>query len=307
MKIIFIMREVDKDRLDLNLLTVFALVMRERSLTRAAHRLSVGQPAVSHALARLRSELGDALFVRSGRTMEPTEWAKAFHAEIAPALDLIERSLLGSRAFDPATTERTYSIGMSDDLQMAFLPRLMAAITGQMPRARLVVRQTDYTRAAAMLERREVSMVAGYLDQLPAAARLRKIRPVGYGIVMDRDQADVSTLEDYCARRHALVTFVGDLTGYVDETLQALGAARDIAISLSNFAVAPVILRGSALIATVPHYLAVSLAAQPGLKMGRLPFASPEFDISIAWSPTTDSDPGEKLIRDQMVDIVGEH
>lgn len=299
------MRQIDFHRLDLNLLTVFALVMRERSLTRAARRLSVGQPAVSHALARLRAELGDALFVRSGRTMEPTEWARAFHAEIAPALDRIERSLLGSRSFDPATTERTFSIGMSDDLQMAFLPQLMAAIAGRMPRARLVVRQTDYTRAAAMLEGRDVSMVVGYLDKLPAAARLRTIRPVGYGIVMDSGQAEVSSLAEYCARRHALVTFVGDLTGYVDETLQALGAARDVAVSLSNFAVAPFVLRGSALIATVPHYLAVALAAQPGLKMGRLPFASPEFDISIAWSPITDSDPGEKLIRDLVVGIVG--
>lgn len=299
------MREIDLYRLDLNLLTVFALVMRERSLTRAARRLAVGQPAVSHALARLRSELGDALFVRSGRTMEPTAWARAFHAEIAPALDRIERSLLGSQAFDPATTERTFSIGMSDDLQMAFLPQLMAAVTGRMPRARLVVRQTDYTRAAAMLEGRDVSMVVGYLDKLPAAARLRTIRQVGYGIVMDSGQADVSSLAEYCARRHALVTFVGDLTGYVDEPLQALGAARDVAISLSNFAVAPFILRGSALIATVPHYLAVALAAQPGLKMGRLPFASPEFDISIAWSPITDGDPGEKLIRDLVVGIVG--
>jgi len=305
MNMIQIMRKTNLIGIDLNLLRVFAMVMQERSLTRAARRLSVGQPAVSHALARLRSELDDVLFVRSGRAMEPTEWARSFHAEIAPALDRIERSLGASRSFDPGTTERTFSLGMSDDLQMAFLPELMRAITENMPKARLIVRQTDYTRAAEMLERQDVSMVVGYLDKLPASAKLRKLMRVGYRIVLDGGQRDVTTLSDYCSRRHALVTFVGDLTGYVDETLRELGVSRDIAISLSNFAVAPYVLRETGLVATVPRYLAVALAGQPGLKIGTLPFESPEFDVSIAWSLTTDSDPGEQLIRSLVIDVVG--
>ncbi|EDP65569.1 transcriptional regulator MexT [alpha proteobacterium BAL199] len=291
--------------LDLNLLRVFALVMRERSLTRAARRLSVGQPAVSHALARLRSELGDALFVRSGRRMEPTEWAKSFYAEIAPALERIDASLMSSRAFDPGSTDRTFRIGMSDDLQMAFLPQFLAAFTERMPNARLVVQQTNYTTAAEMLDRRDVSLVVGYLDTLPAAAKTRTISRVSYRMIMDSRNAEVTTLADYCAGKHALVTFAGDLIGYVDETLQQRGVARDIRLSLSNFAVVPYALRGTGYLVTIPQYLAAVLANETGLVMAQLPFESPEFDVSMAWSPTVDSDPGERIIRDLIVDTVG--
>lgn len=300
-----IMNRNNLTNLDLNLLRVFALVMRERSLTRAARSLSIGQPAVSHALARLRSELGDALFVRSGRRMEPTEWAKAFYAEIAPALERIDSSLVSSRAFDPRSTDRTFRIGMSDDLQMAFLPQFLASFTERMPNARLVVQQANYMAAGEMLDRRDVSLVVGYLDKLPAAAKTRTISRVGYRLVMDNRNAEVATLADYCAGEHALVTFAGDLIGYVDETLEQQGVARDVRLSVSNFAVVPYVLRGTGYMVTVPQYLAAALANEPGLTMTQLPFESPEFDVSMAWSPTVDSDPGERIVRDLMVHTVG--
>ena len=299
------MNKIDPMGLDLNLLRSFVLIMRERSITRAAGRLSVGQPAVSHALARLRAELGDVLFVRSGRSMEPTELAKSLYAAVAPALDRIDRSLVSARAFDPATDDRTFSIGMSEDLQLAFLPPIVTALAERMPNARLVVRHADYIEAADMLVRQDVSLVVGYLDRLPASAKVRTVMTAGYRMVTDAGNPPVDTLAEYCARRHVLVTFAGDLVGYVDETLASLGAARRVAISLSNFAVVPYVLRGSGYLATIPHYLADALAGPQGLRAAALPFDSPEFDISIAWRLTADGDPGEKLVRELIVGIVG--
>lgn len=291
--------------LDLNLLKVFVLIMQERSLTRAARRLSVGQPAVSHALARLRTEFDDVLFVRLRGTMEPTERARALYAQFLPALEQIRRSVVSSRTFDPRTTARTFSIGMSDDLQLAFLPRVLGELTRHMPNARFVVQHVTYINAPEKLSRNEVGMVVGYLDGLPAAAKVRKLRTAGYRAVTAAQDDRRMDLPRYCAGRHLLVTFAGDLVGYIDETLHRLGVAREIALSLSNFAVVPFILREIGHIATVPDYLAQVLAAQPDLEMHSLPFASPEFDISIAWNLTTDGDPGDKLVRDRIAAIVG--
>ncbi|MEQ8814492.1 MAG: LysR family transcriptional regulator [Thalassobaculum sp.] len=293
--------------LDLNLLRAFVLIMRERSITRAARRLSIGQPALSHALARLRAEVGDELFVRAGRRMEPTALALAlalFEA-VAPALDRIDGSVAAMRAFDPTTAERIFSVGMSEDLQLAFLPAIVSALAERMPNARLAVRHADYLGAADLLDRGDVSMVVGYLDRLPAAAKVRRIATVGYRVVGDAGGGAVETLEQYCARRHVLVTFAGDMVGYIDETLARLGVGRRIALSLASFAVLPAVLRGSGCLATVPDYLADALAGRAGLCAGALPFESPDFDISIAWRLTADGDPAERLLRDLIVEVTG--
>lgn len=290
---------------DLNLLRAFVLIMRERSITRAARRLSVGQPALSHSLARLRAELGDELFVRAGRRMEPTALALALFESVSPALDRIDGSLAAIRAFDPATAERTFSVGMSEDLQLAFLPAIVAGLAERMPNARLAVRHADYLGAADMLERRDVSAVVGYLDHLPAAAKVRTIATVGYRVVSDGASAAIGTLDQYCGRRHVLVTFAGDMVGYIDETLERLGVGRRIALSLSNFAVVPYVLHGSGYLATVPEYLADTLVGRSGLRSSALPFDSPDFDISIAWRLTADGDPAESLLRDLIVEVIG--
>lgn len=148
-------------------------------------------------------------------------------------------------------------------------------------------------------------MVVDYLDQLPASARIRSLAPVGYAMVMAADRPDVTSTAAYCDCRHLLVTFAGDLVGYVDEALAGLGMTRRIALSVSNFAVVPYLLRGSDYVVTVPRYLAAVLAREPGLKACPLPFESPVFDVSIAWSLVADRDPGERLLRDALLDALG--
>ena len=295
------MNRNDYIKLDFNLLKVFALLMQERNLTTTARRLSVGQPAVSHALARLRIEFSDPLFVRAGRVMEPTARAVTLYAEISPALDKIESALLSTTAFDPTTTERIFNIAMSDDLQMAFLPQIITQLSSIMPRAKLVVQQTNYIKATEMLDKKQVSMVIGYLSKLPASAKVRKIKRFGYEVLMGGTGMRITGLEEYCSRLHMVVTFAGDLVGYVDETLETMDASRSVFLSLSSFAIVPYILKDTSYIATVPKYLATSLAKQDGIGRADLPFRSPEFDVSIAWTAIADTDPAEKTVRDMIV------
>ena len=287
--------------IDLNLLSVFVLLMQDRSVTAVARRLSLGQPAVSHALARLRSLLDDPLFVRAGRLMDPTPRAVALHREIAPALETIEGALRAGERFDPLTSERSFRVAMSDDVQLAYLPRIVERLGRSMPNASLIVQQTDYLRAAGMLERKEASLVVGYLDQLPAAAKVRTIRRVTYRMLRAAGADPDLDLAGYCARPHVLVTFAGDLIGYIDEGLAALGVARRIKLSVSAFAVLPFVLQATDYLATVPDHVADALAEEPGLAVAALPFESPGFDLSIAWRATTHQDPAETLLRDIIV------
>ncbi len=298
------MKNIDYENIDLNLLTVFHLLMQERSVTAVARRLSLGQPAISHSLARLRIVLGDPLFVRSGRLMEPTPRALALSEAIGPALASIESALRSNAPFDPMTEKRSLRISMSDDVQISFLPKIIKDLQLQMPHVKLIVQQADYLRAAAALEHKQASLVVGYLDKLPAAAKVRKIKRVGYRVLMNDKAAGEIDLETYCARPHVLVTFSGDLIGYIDEKLAEIKARRSINLSVPMFGVLPFLLAGSDNLATVPEYVARVLAKTHGMGMVHLPFDSPQFDLSMAWSATTDKDPAEKILRNIIIEAI---
>ncbi|MEM7427916.1 MAG: LysR family transcriptional regulator [Pseudomonadota bacterium] len=282
---------------DLNRLSVFRVLMQERSVTGAARRLGLGQPAVSRTLAHLRESLDDPLFVRSGRVLEPTPRAVALNAELTPALERIEQALRASQDFDPLMTERDFKIALSDDLQLSVLPGISAMLGKCMPKTRLIVQQTDYIRAGRMLDDGKVSIAAGYLDKLPANAKIKKLARVGYRMVANSALALPRSTADYCSRAHVLVTFAGDLVGYIDEGLNDTGHERDIVMSVSTFSVLPAVLGCRDVIATVPDHAARALAEQDGLQAAELPFTTPRFDVSMTWRATTDRDPAEQLLR----------
>src|SRR5262245_21963722 len=109
------MTNIDLERMDINLLVVLATLMRERSVTRAATVLRRGQPAVSHSLRRLRALLGDPLFIRAGRAIEPTARAIELHAQVAPALEALAGAVRATRSFDPTVAAPTFRLGLTDD------------------------------------------------------------------------------------------------------------------------------------------------------------------------------------------------
>ncbi len=293
--------------IDLNLLGVFHLLMRERSVTAAAHRLRLGQPAVSRSLARLRESLNDPLFVRAGRLLEPTPRAKALHTQLMPALEQIEQALRATESFAPETTEHVFQVGLSDDVQLSFLPAISKRLMAEMPRSRMIVQNTDYLRAGQLLENGTASTVIGYLEKLPANAKVKKLARTGYRALSCETSKTPTDLERYCARPHVLVTFAGDLIGYVDETLTRQGLRRDIVLSVSTFSILPFVLQETNLVATVPQHVSQTLARSEALRSEDLPFASPEFDLTMAWRLTADRDPAEEVFRQIVQDVVMSH
>jgi LysR family transcriptional activator of mexEF-oprN operon len=293
------------NRIDLNLLTVLAALMRERHVSRAADRLHIGQPAVSHALARLRRLTGDALFVRQGREMVPTPRAEALMQGLGPALEQIEAALRSEVAFDPALAEPVLRVGLTDDLQIAVLPKLLRLLRAELPRARLVASTVSHRDAMRQLQDGRVSTVLAYLRDLPAGARVRRAATAHYAVLRADADAPPLTLDDFCARPHALVTFAEDLRGFVDDALEALGRQRRVAVSLPQFGSLPALLAGTELLATVPTYLADALCAAGNLRCEPLPFEGPTYEITMCWRAPADKDPAEAWLRGALLRALG--
>jgi LysR family transcriptional activator of mexEF-oprN operon len=295
------MKPIELHRMDLNLLTVLAALMRERHVSRAAERLHLGQPAVSHALARLRELTGDPLLVRQGRVMEPTERALALMQGLGPALEQIEATFRAQADFEPARAAPVFRIGLTDDLQIAMLPRLLRALSAEVPGAKLVTLTVCYRNAMRYLDQGRVSAVMSFLKELPADAKVRKVRTARFAMLRTDTAPGKLSLDDYCRRRHVLVTYAGDLCGTVDETLAELGRQRDVAFSVPQFGSLPAVLAGTELLATVPEHVAQALSAQGGLRYEALPFESPSYQIKMAWRAVTDKDSAETWLRRAML------
>ena len=297
------MNKINLRAIDLNLLTVFQALMREGNVTRAGDRIGLGQSAVSHALGRLRHVTGDELFVRVGRVMEPTERAKSLMRDIDPALAQIETALRSGRVFNPETAEPVFRIGLTDDLQIALLPRLAEALRRTMPRSKLVTITADYKSAGSLLERGVVTTAMGYLPDLPANAKVRSLRLVDYRVLRADRVRSKLTLEAYCERPHVLVTYAGDLRGLVDDQLENNGRSRNVVFSVPQFGTLPSILAKTDYLATVPAYVARAFTALGGVRNEALPMASPTFDVSIAWRLVANNDPAEVILRKTMMSV----
>src|SRR5476651_2878341 len=170
------MNRNDLRRVDLNLLIVFETLMHERSVTRAAEKLFLGQPAISAALSRLRGLFDDPLFVRTGRSMEPTARAAEIFALLSPALDSISTAVSRASEFDPATSTAVFRIGLSDDAEFALMPPLLKRLRSEAPGIVLVVRRVNYILMPALLASGEISIGVSYTNDLPANAKRKVLR-----------------------------------------------------------------------------------------------------------------------------------
>jgi DNA-binding transcriptional LysR family regulator len=284
----------DLRRVDLNLIPVFATLLQERSTTRAAERLHLGQPAVSAALTRLRHTFGDPLFTRVPRGLEPTPRALALAAQLGPALAAIRQALRPAQAFDPAQAKVTLRLGMPDNQEHAVMPELLARLQGEAPHMRIVVRQTASDSAARLLDEQQIDLACGRIDKVAAWQRRQALAPVNYLCLYDRrllPQLKPLTLARFLAVPHLLVSPRGDFSGVVDEALAKLGKTRRVIYATPHFASVPAVLRRVAAIATLPSHAALRFAKVYRLEIAEPPVELPGYQTSLAWLARYDEDP----------------
>jgi LysR family transcriptional regulator, mexEF-oprN operon transcriptional activator len=311
MVMILLIDHVNLRRLDLNLLVAFDALLAEGSVTRAAERLGVGQPSMSHALGRLRELFKDELFVRAPDGVRPTPRALALADPIRVALSAIQELLLQERGFDPAEAERTFILGMPDSIEVALLPRLMAHLAAEAPKVRVRIRAIDRFEVLEQLDRDRLHLgVSGLLTEGAVHHKRRRLYATEYLCLYDPERLPLApplALEDYVAVPHVLGSPRGDAHGVVDDALAPLGLRRTIAVTTPHFAAVPFVLKGARLLSTVPQPAARIFAERFGLAASPVPLILPDVDVTMLWHASYDHDPAHRWLRVTVARLAAEH
>lgn len=297
----------DFRRLDLNLLVAFQALVREKSVSRAAERMFLGQPAMSGALARLRDVFRDEILVRTGRGMEPTAKALAIHAQLTPALESIRATLFEQPAFDPATQSRTFHLGMRDWVETWLMPELTARVQRAAPRVRIAVRASDAQLGARMLQNDEMDLGVSVFNDGPPWQRREQLAAMGYRCVYDGRRLGLGsplTLEQYLAHPHVVTPTQTDFRGPVDDELVGRSKRRTVICATPRFAALPLMLRRADVIATVPEQSARQWAEVFGLTSSPAPMRIAPFAISMIWHAKREGDAGLQWLRGLVRDVV---
>lgn len=289
---------------DLNLLVVLDALLHERHLTRAAARLPMSQPAVSHALARLRTLLGDPLFHRTRGGLRPTPHALALEAPLRDVLAQVRRLLAGA-VFDPAASRRTFRLAMSDYGASVVLPPLVRRLRAQAPGIDLEISYTSRGGMIAGVADGQLDLALAVFGETPADIRRAVLFQEPFVCVMDAaGTAGPLTLDAYLARPHVLVAASQDQrSGEVDAALARLGRARRVALRLPHWTAAPAVVAGTDLVLTVAQRTV--MPTPPGLAVQPVPFPIAPLGFEMIWHERTDGDAGLRWLRESLAALMG--
>ncbi|WP_313819074.1 LysR family transcriptional regulator [Cupriavidus sp.] len=288
--------------IDLNLLVVLEALFAERHISRAALRLQLSQPAVSHSLARLRQLLDDPLLVRGQGGLVLTPRAHELTAPLAEALAQV-RILLGPGGFQPSMARRTFRLAMSDYGALVVLPRLLRAVRKAAPNIDLVVTQASRETMTAQVADGELDMALGAFTYQPEGVRT--------AVLFDDDFAcavDAATVRDtgrldhvaYLARSHVLVSAASERGELIDATVARLGGRRKIACTVPHWSVAPALIAGTNMVLTAARRTLAALE-DPRLTIFEAPFSIPGFSYSMIWPERAEADPGHTWLRERVL------
>lgn len=300
------MHTIDLRRFDLNLLVVFDALMRERHVGRAAERLGLTQPAVSHALGRLRGALADPLFERHARGMRPTARAQALASDIVPLLQSLATRLRPDGMFDPLAAERSVTVGGSDYVDLLIAPRLTERFSKLAPRLDLRFRSISAETTVRDLRRREIDLAIGPIAAAPAAVRLRPLFTERLVLIARNEHPALrGTLDpqSYANLPHVLVSPSGDALGSVDSALRELGLSRRVAVTVPHFMAAPFIVGATDLVAVIAERVARRLAWAAGVSIHDLPVMVPGWSVGVATTSDLDGDPLLSWVVDQIAEV----
>ena len=291
----------DLRRIDLNLLVILDALLSEQHVTRAAERLHLSQPAVSHALARLRDMLGDPLLVRQGRTLIPTARALELAAPLAEALAQVQ-ALLAPNRFEPDSAKRRFRVAMSDYSAAIFLPGLVRTLRREAPGIDLQIVQASREGMVDGVLNGDLDLAAGVFPDMPAELRTTPLFEEHYTCLIDRESLPkngVLDLPAYLSRPHVLLEMRGSGTPEIERALTAIRERRHVAISLPHWGVAPQLIQGTDLVLTVSSRGLLNIDQQHLLAVPP-PFHIPSFAFELAWHARRGGDSGLQWLMGQV-------
>lgn len=287
---------------DLQHLRVLDVLLRERSLTRAAKALDVTQPALSKTLARLRRFFDDPLFVRVSHRMEPTPKALALAEPVACVLEQMRALRSDHVLFDPKTSNRTFQFCVVDAGVIKLLPPLLKRVATEAPHVRLRVVQLEGAHLESWLETGTVDFAMGAFPALGKGVRRQYLWTEEYVSVVNRGHPRLSatpSLREFAAERHVLASTMG--TGHAhrlaERAIELAIPADNILCRVPIFIAAAVIAKHTDTVATLPMSIAAVLADDLDLEIIKPPIKLPKIEIYQYWHDRFHREPGSKWIR----------
>lgn len=283
---------------DLNFLYLVDALHKEGSVSGAARRLNLTQPAVSHALNRVRTRFGDQLFVRSGAGMAPTPMGERLALGARRALALIQADILDEPSFDPGQTERVFTVGMTDMGGSVILPKVMKMLDKQAPGITVrpeVVGPSDIGR---MLESGVIDIAWGYFGRLgPGLYQQTLFRRALTGIRRKSRRKTAMTLDTFVNAQHVLANATAVTNALLQQRLKDRGHTLKIALECPYILAVPAIVAGTDYIATVPDELADLFLRLAEIETFELPFAMPDISVKQHWHARFNDDEGHRWFR----------
>ena len=300
---------VNLSRVDLNLLVALDALLTERSVTRAAARVGLGQSAMSHNLARLRALVGDELRTRGPEGMRPTPRALALADPVRITLAQITALVSRDETFDARTADRLFRIGLPDSIEVLLGPALLAHLCEAAPGIRLRLYSTDQLFDELDADHLDLGVGLGPLPEGQVHHKRRLLGTDSYLCMFNAERIGVSppiSLDDYVRLPHVLTSLRKDEHGVVDEALAKLGLSRTVALTTSRFMVVPFLVAGAPVVATMPARSARFLAASLGLSLSPAPVKLPEPSASLVWHASYDHDPAHMWLRRTIMRLAAE-
>ncbi|MFZ2528657.1 MAG: LysR family transcriptional regulator [Rhodococcus sp. (in: high G+C Gram-positive bacteria)] len=286
-------------QLDLNLIPTFLLLYETRSATRTAEELSLTQPAVSHALGRLRRHFNDRLFNRSPGGLQPTELATTIYPTLRQAIEVIDTTVRGAGRFDPTTSRRTFRLHATDLGEINLLPAVLRLIADTAPHIDLHVEPLNFSVVEDRLRQgRADAAICTPPITAPDVDR-DLIRRDSYCGICSADHPRIGnepTLDDFLAERHIAVEVTTGHTD-VDHALASLGHVRDVALRISHFAALPHLIEQTRYLSIIPRSVADQFLGIAPVKTFELPFDVPAVEISLYTYKRVLPDPGIAWFR----------
>jgi DNA-binding transcriptional LysR family regulator len=289
---------------DLNLLIVFDAVMQDRSVTRAGSRIGLSQPAMSHALNRLRYMLKDELFIRTPEGMAPTPRAEQLAQPLRNALSEMQLALEPA-AFDPAGSDRRFALAVNNYAAVVLAPPLVVAVTAAAPAVRLDLRPSGTLDIVEQLDRGDLDLALGSLDDPGERFATAPLLEDPFVMVMRRGHPASRrklTPAAFAALPHLEISSSREDTGFIDRWLGERGLARSIALRAPYLSAAPILVQ-SDLVATLSRRIAQEFVRNHPLQIGKPPYDSPNVRTAMVWHRRVERHPAHRWLREVVLSV----
>ncbi|MCB9759898.1 MAG: LysR family transcriptional regulator [Alphaproteobacteria bacterium] len=288
-------------RIDVNLLVALDVLLDERQVTRAARRLGVTQSAMSQTLGRLRELFDDPLLVRDGNRMAPTPRAQALALPLSHALRQLQAAVQGAARFDPATSDRRFTLAAHDYNAYLLLPDLMARLGVEAPGLAVDVVPVVPSEIVERLRGGEVDLCVSVVRDPPGALSVQPLVEERLVSMVRRDHPLLSekgpSLERWASYPHGILSITGRGPGTFDALLAEVGLSRALVVRVPYFLAAPAVVLRSDVVLSVPGRLAAVFARQHPVGFFDPPLGASPFTLSMSWSRRLDADPGHRWFR----------